>query len=67
MSLKHYLVDLRSLSEEERRRVYDLLDRITETGLSITPDPYVFDCFLDEKMPVTSIPGLPEGLIRQIP
>ena len=67
MALKHYLLDLRSLPEEEYDRVHDLLDGIAETGLSMTPDFHVFDFFLDEKMSVTAIPGLPEGLIRQIP
>ena len=67
VALKRYRVDLRSLSDEENKRVYDLLDRISETGLIATRVLRVHEFFLDERVSVTAIPGLPEGLIRQIP
>ena len=67
MGLKHYRVDLRSLPDAELDRVYTLLDGIAWTGLIITQTPKVFECFLSESQPVKEIPGLPVGLVQEIP
>lgn len=67
MSLKHYRVDLRSLSDSENSRVYDLLNGIAEIGLLMTQTPRVHECFIDERVSIKEIPGLPDGLLREIP
>ena len=49
MSLLRYEVDLRSLSDTEKEKYRQLLERVSETGLSITPIPGVFQFYLDER------------------
>lgn len=67
MSLLHYLVDLRDVSDEDHHRIEDLLNGIAETGLQITQTPKIYECFFDEKVSVKEIPGLPAEVIHQIP
>lgn len=67
MSLKRYRVDLRELSAPEFDRVYELMEGTAWTGMIMTKTPKVFECFLDEKISVSEIPGLPAGTIHQIP
>lgn len=67
MSLLHYRVDLRGVSDEEHNRIEDLLNGIAETGLQMTPTQKVYECFFNEKVSVKEIPGLPAEVIQPIP
>lgn len=67
MSLYKYAVDTRSLSEEDREKLLELLDRCTETGANFTETRFVFSFFLDEKINPETIPGIPAHLLRRVP
>ena len=67
MSLLHYRVDLRGVSDEEYDRVEHLLEGLAYTGLQMTQTPKVYLCFFDEKVSVKEIPGLPAEVIQSIP
>lgn len=67
MGLKHYRVDLRNLSDPELDRIYNLLEETAWTGMILTQTPRVFECFLDERISVSKITGLPAEVIHQIP
>lgn len=65
--LVKYVVDLRSLKESERETLYEILDRDSETGLSMTKEFQVYTFLLDEKINPLSIPGLTEAMLRRVP
>ena len=65
--LAKYVVDLRSLKESERETLYEILDRDSETGLSMTQELQVYTFLLDEKIKPLSIPGLTEAMLRRVP
>lgn len=65
--LAKYVVDLRSLKESERETLYEILDRDSETGLSMTQELQVYTFLLDEKINPLSIPGLTEAMLRRVP
>ena len=65
--LAKYVVDLRSLKESERETLYEILDRDSETGLSMTKEFQVYTFLLDEKINPLSIPGLTEAMLRRVP
>ena len=65
--LAKYVVDLRSLKESERETLYEILDRDSETGLSMTQEFQVYTFLLDEKINPLSIPGLTEAMLRRVP
>ena len=68
MSLYRYRIDLRSLEESERERVYDLLDRhYVETNMMLTRTPHVYEFFMDESVIPAKIDGLPLELLRRVP
>ena len=68
MSLKRYVIDLRTLSESERSRIYDLLDgHYAETNMILTKEPHVYQLFMDESINPAKIDGLPPGLLRLVP
>lgn len=67
MSLKEYEVDLRSLDDDNRKRVYELLDLEAFMELKPTNVRNVYTLFMDERINPDSLPGLPAGLIRRLP
>ena len=67
MSLLQYRVDLRGVSDEEHNRIEQVISGWAETGLALTRTLRVYTCFIDEKISVNDIPGLPAGVIQRIP
>ena len=68
MSLYRYRIDLRSLKESDRERIYDLLDEhYVETNMMLTKTPHVYEFFMDESIIPEKIDGLPLELLHRVP
>lgn len=68
MALNKYVVDLRSLDDDKRERVYELLhSHISFTGLSPTKLRNVYTLFVEQDFNPESLPDLPKELIHPVP
>ena len=67
MSLLHYRIDFRGLSEDERNHLYDYLDKSSWTGLNHSDKIAVYDCFIDENDLESILKTVPSGLLHRIP
>lgn len=62
-----YVVDLRTLKDEERKELRERLHILSETGITLTKEPGVFTIFLDESINPQTIPGLSGELLHRVP
>lgn len=65
MALWTYQADLRSLSDDEFARVYELLNSWAYTGLTATSTLKVYRFFLEEN-DVDILQSLPQGVWRRL-
>ena len=59
MSLIHYHVDLSSLDMQERKHIFDLIDKFAFTGPDFVPGLSVIEFTLDEKENLDTIVKIP--------
>lgn len=67
MGLIHYLIDLQSISPDERARILKAIETYSFSGVSMTNTKFVFTFFLDNTSDINQIPGLPVHLVQRLP
>ena len=65
--MTRYLIDLRSVTPDDRARIIDTIETYSFTGASLVGTSFVFSFFLENEEELNQIPGIPLHLVQRFP